>query len=229
MVLGVKQVLVKILAPVRCAQILPVVVCLICLFFSAQTWSRAGDYASGMQIWRSAIAENPDNDRAMQALIGLKRLESPPSSALPALAEALRVAEQTNVVPTVALGRLGEQYVEQGQSERAINLLKRAIRLDEQHFSEGYRGARRNKERAGIHVNMGLALASMGELSGAVEQVNEAFLFADGSADARALAGSLSLQVGDIEAANDHFQRALELRPGWKDVEADLERIRQLQ
>jgi tetratricopeptide (TPR) repeat protein len=80
-----------------------------------------------------------------------------------------------------------------------------------------------------MHVNMSLALMSLGKLSQALDQINEAFVFADGSADARALAGSLSLQTGDMNAAEQHFQRALELRPGWEEVEADLDRIRQLQ
>jgi Flp pilus assembly protein TadD len=79
-----------------------------------------------------------------------------------------------------------------------------------------------------MHVNMSLSFASVGQISEALAHINSAFQFADGSADARALAGSLSLQAGDIAAAENHFQRALELRPGWKDVEADLERIRQL-
>jgi Flp pilus assembly protein TadD len=80
-----------------------------------------------------------------------------------------------------------------------------------------------------MHVNMGVAFASLGQIFEALEHVNRSFLFTDGSADARALAGSLSLQVGDIASAEDHFHRALELRPGWKDVEDDLDRIRQLQ
>jgi hypothetical protein len=229
MVVGIRKMLTLIHGPVQSARILPVLVGLICLLFSVRTWSRAGDYGSRVQIWRSAAAENPDNDRALQNLIDATRKESPGQSMIPVLQETLRVAEQTNIVPTVALGRLGEQYAELGDSDKAMSLLTRAFMLDDQYFFEGYRGPKRNAERFGMHVNMCLALASVGRLSEALEHVNQAFLFADGSADARALAGSLSLQVGDIEAAEDHFQRALELRPGWKDVEADLERIRQLQ
>ena len=198
------------------------------LLFATRTWVRSSDYASGTRIWRSAIAENPDNDRAVQNLIDATRKESPESSILPVLDQALQAAEESGIVPTVALGRLGEHYTERGESERAIGLLSRAMRLDEQHFFEGYRDARRNSERFGMHVNMSLALASLGQISEALVYMNSAFQFADGSADARALAGSLSLQAGDIAAAEHHFQRALELRPGWKDVEADLERIRQL-
>jgi tetratricopeptide (TPR) repeat protein len=196
---------------------------------AARTWLRAADYATGITIWRSAIVENPDNDRAMQALIGLSREQDPPQSAVPLLSQALRVAEQSGIVPTVALGRLGELYAEAGEPEKALLFLMRAIRLDDQHFFFGYRGPRRNSERFGMHVNMSLALMSLGKLSQALEQINEAFVFADGSADARALAGSLSLQTGDMNAAEQHFQRALELRPGWEEVEADLDRIRQLQ
>jgi tetratricopeptide (TPR) repeat protein len=79
-----------------------------------------------------------------------------------------------------------------------------------------------------MHVNMSLAFGSTGQISEALEHGNRALLFSDVSADARALAGSLSIEAGDIASAKEHFQRALELRPGWKEVEADLERIRQL-
>ena len=145
---------------------------------------------------------------------------------LPVLLDALHSAEESGIVPTVALSRLGEQYAESGEPEKAVSVLERAIRLDEQYFLEGYRGARRDRERFGMHVNMGLALASLGQLSLASDHLNRALSFADNSADARALAGSLSLQIGELKTAADHFERALELRPGWKDVEEDLERIR---
>jgi len=227
-VIGLRQLLVRIREPRRRTRVFMTLVGTAGIALAARTWLRAADYATGTAIWRSAIVENPDNDRAMQALIGLSREQSPPQSPMPLLNEALRVAEQSGIVPTVALGRLGELHAEAGEPEQAIRLLGRAIRLDEQRFSEGYRGARRNTERSGMHVNMSLSFASLGQISEALTHINSAFLFADGSADARALAGSLLLQTGDIAAAENHFQRALELRPGWKDVEADLERIRQL-
>ena len=228
LVWGLRTILNRLQGPLQTARFLPWVVCVICLLFSARTWVRAGDYCSGMQIWRSAIAENPDNDRAMQGVIGHAREESPGRPVLSVLSAALRAAEETGVVPTVALGRLGEQYAELGESQRAINLLTRAIRLDDQYFFDGYRGGRRNSERFGMQINMGLALASLGQLPDALEQIGQAFLYGD-SADARALAGSLALQIGETAEARGHFERALELRPGWKDVEADLERLRPLQ
>jgi tetratricopeptide (TPR) repeat protein len=227
-ILCLRRLLNRIQDPQRSAKVFMTLVGLAGIALAARTWLRAADYATGTAIWRSAIVENPDNDRAMQALIGLSREQSPPQSPMPLLNEALRVAEQTGIVPTVALGRLGELHVEAGEPEKAIRLLGRAIRFDNQRFSEGYRGARRDTERSGMHVNMSLAFASLGQIAEALAHINSAFQFADGSADARALAGSLSLQGGDIVAAENHFQRALELRPGWKDVEADLERIRQL-
>lgn len=228
-VISLRQLLLRIQDPRKAARVFMTLVGIAGIALAARTWFRATEYATGFTFYRSAIMENPDNDRAMQALIGLSREQSPPQSAMPFLQEALRVAEQSKIVPTVALGRLGELCAEAGEPEQAIHFLSRAIRFDEQHFLEGYRGARRNRERAGMHVNMGVAFASLGQIFEALEHVNRSFLFTDGSADARALAGSLSLQVGDIASAEDHFHRALELRPGWKDVEDDLDRIRQLQ
>ena len=229
LVVTISRILNRLIGSEKSARYVLVLIGGIGFLFSVRTWFRAEDYRSGIETWRSAIEVNPDNDRAVQNLIDATRKESPETSIVPVLDEALRTATETGIVPTVAFGRLGEQYAQLGEAEKAISLLSRAIRLDEQHFSEGYRGSRRNTERFGMHVNMSVALASIGQLPKAIGHINQAFRFADGSADARALAGSLSLQAGDVKTAEEHFQRALELRPGWKDVEADLERIRQLQ
>ena len=227
-VLGLQSLLTRLHGPLQSKRVFSILVGVFCILLAARTWVRASDYRSGIQIWRSAIAENPDNDRAIQNLIDATREESPELSIMPVLKQALKTAEANSIVPTVVFGRMGEQFAQAGDSIQAIKVLRQAIRLDDRHFFSGYRGARRHSERFGMHVNMGLALASQGQFPAAQEQINQAFRYGD-TADARALCGSLSVQVGEIAEARLHFQRALELRPGWKDVESDLERLRQLQ
>jgi hypothetical protein len=228
LVFGLQRLFLRLHGSRQASRGFPVIIGILCVLLSARTYSRAADYASGIQMWQSAIQENPDNDRAIQNLIDAVRDESPESSIVPVLNEALNACEERGIIPTVVLGRIGEQFAQSGESDKAIKVLSQAIQLDDQHFFTGYRGPRRNGERFGMQINMGLALASLGQLPDALKQIGEAFLYSD-SADARALAGSLALQLGDTTLARGHFERALELRPGWKDVEADLERLRQLQ
>ena len=224
---GLQTVLLRLHGPLESKRIFTIVVGAVCVLLATRTWVRAGDYGSATRIWSSAIAENPDNDRAIQNLIDATRKEAPASSIMPVLNQALKTAESNGIVPTVVLGRMGEQFAQEGESAKAIKVLSEAIGLDDRYFFNGYRDARRNTERFGMHINQGLALASEGNLTAALEQINRAFRHSD-SADARALCGSLAMQSGQMPEARLHFQRALELRPGWKDVEADLERLSQL-
>ncbi len=228
LVFGLQRLFVRLHGPRQASKIFPAIIGIVCVLSSVRTCSRAADYASGIQMWQSAIQENSDNDRAIQNLIDAVRDESPESSIVPILKQALNACEENGIIPTVVLGRMGEQLAQSGESEKAIKVLRQAIQLDDEHFFTGYRGPRRNGERFGMQINMGLALASLGQLPDALEQIGQAFLYGD-SADARALAGSLALQLGETSVARGHFERALELRPGWKDVQADLERLRQLQ
>jgi hypothetical protein len=227
-VFGLQRLFVRLHGHGQASRIFPVIIGILCVLLSARTSSRAADYASGIRMWQSAIQENPDNDRAIQNLIDAVRDESPESSIIPILNQALNACEENGIIPTVVLGRMGEQFAQSGEFDKAIVVLTQAIQLDDQYFFTGYRSPRRNGERFGMQINMGLSLASLGQLPAAVEQIGQAFRYGD-SADARALAGSLSLQLGDTTVARSHFERALELRPGWKDVEADLGRMRQLQ
>ena len=227
LLLALQKVLMRLHGPLQSTRIFTIVAGAICVLLATRTWIRAGDYGSATRIWTSAIAENPDNDRAIQNLIDATRKEAPTSPIMPVLYQALKTAESNGIVPTVVLGRMGEQFAQEGESAKAIKVLSEAIGLDDRHFFNGYRDARRNTERFGMQINLGLALASQGNLIAALEQINRAFPHSD-SADARALCGSLAMQCGQISEARLHFLRALELRPGWKDVEADLERLSQL-
>ena len=201
---------------------------LIAAMLAFRTWFRAHEYSTAVNMFTQVVFENPDNDRGFKCLIDATRDENRREVLMPLLLKAEHIAKERGIIPAVVLGRIAEQYAENGDATRAIKLLSQAIQLDENHFFEGYREHRRDEERSGMEVNMGLAYASLGQLDESLRHLNLAFEFSDGSAEARAIAGSFSVQAGDINSAENHFQRAIELRPGWKEVEADLERIRQL-
>jgi protein O-mannosyl-transferase len=206
-------------------RVFPAAICGLALLFSLRTWHRAHEFQSGTTIWSSAVRMNPDNDRAIQNLIDASRAENRENELIPFLKRARRAAELRGIVPIVLVARLGELTAKRGDPGQAVVYLQEAIQLDERHFYRGYRASRRSYERFAMEINLGLALAALGSLHEARRHVEFAFEFADSSADARALAGSLAADTGDPTAARKHFTRALELRPNWQDVQQDLDRL----
>jgi Tfp pilus assembly protein PilF len=83
------------------------------------------------------------------------------------------------------------------------------------------------QEFASHHISLALALMQVGQSSPAAEHLRQSFAISDVSPDARAIAGDLAWQMGDSNEAIEHFERALQLRPQWPDVQTQLERIRQ--
>ena len=228
-VLLLRSVLRKLFGETGSERALIPIVGLLVLLLAFRTRIRAEDYTSGVRMWTAAVMENPDNDRAIQNLIGFAREVRRERAILsPVLRDALKVAKDRAIVPTVVLGRIGEQFAFSGQPQEAIGVLSQAISLDDRHFFKGYRDTRRMHERAAMQVSLGLALAAIGRPLDALSAVNASFEYNIGSADARAFAGSLSMQLGDLTSARYNFEQALSLKPGWVDVEADLARLEQI-
>jgi hypothetical protein len=70
-VIGLRRLLVRIKDPRKSSFVFMTIVGIAAMLLAVRTWFRAADYATGVAFYRSALLENPDNDRAMQALIGL--------------------------------------------------------------------------------------------------------------------------------------------------------------
>jgi hypothetical protein len=188
---------------------------------------RAMDYSSGMNLWKAAILENPENDRAIQNLIEHSFREKRETEVLPFLRKLSARLTVERRESWVVLARLAEQQLKAGDFVSARRNLRQAFALEELE-TPGSDINRRKNCLAAMHVNMAICKLSENDPASAERYLESSFDLHDSFADARALAGSLARDRGDIATSEDHFQRALELRPGWKDVEADLERLRQL-
>ena len=57
-------------------------------------------------------------------------------------------------------------------------------------------------------------MASQGNFSGAAEQFRDAVRLNPQDADAEANLGSALAQLGELQEAKSHFERALQLKPG---------------
>ncbi len=195
------------------------------IVLGARTYIRAADYASGVALWSGAVAVSPDNDRAIQNLMHAVGPEHEAQVIIPQLLSAIENCEQLGLNPRVPLQRLGELLVRAREFEQAAPFLQRAIELDEQTKGRGYRDLHRDRDRAAAHVNLALVHASKNDLNSGYLDLTAAIEHIDDDPNTRAIAGDFAKQLGRIEEARQHFQRALELRPQWPQVAADLEQL----
>ncbi len=192
------------------------------IVLGSRTYIRAADYASGETLWSGAVAISPDNDRAIQNLMHAVGPAREAEVIIPQLVAAIKNCEQTGLNPRVPLQRLGELLVRAHAPEQAEPILRRVIDLDEQSKGQGYRDLHRDRDRAAAHVNLALVLAAKGDLEAAYSSILSAIEHFDTDANSHAMAGDFARQLARNNAAREHFQRALELRPQWPQVMEDL-------
>lgn len=196
------------------------------LLLASCCYLRATDYSTGMKLWAAAVVENPDNDRAIQNLIDASRIENHELDVLPFLNDLNRKLKEQDRESWVLLARLAEQQIQNGDPDSARKNLLRAFQLAER-FTVIKRDPRLARNLAGMQVNMALCELSGNEPRAAMRYLELAFATQDSSAEARALAGALARDRGDHESAIVHFRRALALKPGWSEVQRDLQAVEQ--
>jgi len=103
-----------------------------------------------------------------------------------------------------ALHLLGTLHAQTGRLTSAVDLLRRALRLDP-----------RNAE---IHNNLGLALYGVGEIAAAVAAFREAVRLNPRYPEALNNLGDLLREAGDVDAAVAHLETALRVRPHYPEA-----------
>jgi tetratricopeptide (TPR) repeat protein len=152
-------------------------------------------------------------DRSSEAITwyeeGLRRLPSSSAArrhyaaalmATGRASSAIRVLEGVAQPDAVTLNQLGSAYLTSGELEKAIETLRRALRLD--------------PDLAEIHVNLGNALFRKRDAQGATEALRSAVRLNPGSAAAHSNLGSLLAATGGFDDARRHFETAIRLEPG---------------
>ena len=195
------------------------------MVLGARTFIRAADYASGVQLWSGAVAISPDNDRAIQNLMHAAGPDYEVQVVIPLLLDAVENCERLRLNPRVPLQRLGELLVRASAFDKAEPILARAIDLDELSKGQGFRDQHRDRDRAAAHVNLALTLAAKNDLNAAYSSISSAIEHFDHDANTRAMAGDFASQLGRTDEAKKHFKRALELKPQWPQVSADLAKL----
>lgn len=164
----------------------------------------AGRLAPAEQLYRDALARDPDNIEALH-LLGLVRLQQGEvAAALPLLEQAARRA------PGVAdyHNRLGAALAAAGRADDAIAAYRQAIACQADHPE--------------AHNNLAILLAATGQRQAAIEAYRTALATNPDFAEAHnglAVALAEDAQFGDAEF---HYRRALACNPAYVEAGANL-------
>ncbi len=187
------------------------------------THHRAGQYASAVTLWESALQLNPNNPRAAQNLSHAAVQEGRGEELIGRYVTLVN-SSHPRMVSSVVMGRLGEELLKAGRIDDAYDVLRRAVDDDPtpELLENQYLGPVVAEDIAGHRINLALALAAKGRADEALRRLDEAFAIDDSLAQPRAIAGDIAARSGRPDEATVHFRRALELQPGWPEVERQL-------
>jgi tetratricopeptide (TPR) repeat protein len=162
---------------------------------TAGTWRRNGDYRSAISIWRSAVAANPNNPRALTNLGTAIRVEGN----LPEAAHLFRTALEIDEKFGPAHYNLGDVLLETGMIGDAIR-----------HFQEAIHAEPRDVQ---ARIALGELLEDRGRSGEAFEHYRAAAAVRPRSVPILNKLGVAFAQVGDFEIAENQFRAAAELDP----------------
>ena len=229
----------------RCMHGLGVVVL---VTLGAVTWRQAGIYRNQITFFRHVIAHNPDARDAHYNLGRELVIEGRPEEAL----GLLRIAVERRPDSAAARTNLGRALLLLGRYEEAESELRRAVDLEprnkvfflnmgEAHRYQGehelalasYRKALEiDPDYALAHAGSGDALLNLGRHREALEVLERGATLpqkARSEGATQYLIGRTRLELDQIDRAEEHFQRALDIFPQDANPLHDLARIRMFQ
>ena len=163
------------------------------LFELANAYQKANRTAEAITWYEAGLRREPSSSVARRnyaaALMAAGRASS-----------AIQVLEGVRQPDAVTLNQLGSAYLAAGELEKAIEALRRALRLD--------------PDITEVHVNIGNALFRRRDAQGAIGALRSALKLSPGSSAAHSNLGSVLAVTGDFGGARMHFETAIRLDPG---------------
>jgi tetratricopeptide (TPR) repeat protein len=190
---------------------------------------KAGDVRGAMELYRKAVALNPDNADAHAFLGGLLTDQGQLQEAQRHLERALQLDSNHSV----AHYNLGNALAKERRHEQAIESYERAIKLDPKNskarnnlgvvliglgrIAEALQVLREavaaDPGSADAHDNLGHALSKLGRRDEAIREWLEALRLGGDLFETRRNLGIALLEEGDFDAAAEHLARAHGLNP----------------
>lgn len=174
------------------------------LAFGWLTTRRTGDYRTAVGIWRTTVAEVPDNPRAHYNLGVLLQRRHQTDAAAAQFHDALRLKPDY----ADAHNNLGSILFQQGHVRAAVAECERAVEIE--------------PKLAVAHYNLGRALYQLGRGAEAIAQYEAAIRLKPEYVDAIENLGAALLKGGRTKEAIAHLQEALRLAPKEADLHYNL-------
>jgi tetratricopeptide (TPR) repeat protein len=196
-------------AALRVLPAVPQLVAAVAVLLPLGAWARVeiGHYADSEQIWRHALASDPDNFMAHNNLgVELER-QGRASESEDHYREAVRL--HPSYPP--ARSNLGNALARRGDYAEALPHFELALRRQPQLTEAQY--------------NLGLTLAHLGRYEEAAEHYREALRLTPGYAVAHYSLGALLVGLAHEPEGLGHLRRAVALEPSWAEPRAMLARL----
>ncbi len=165
---------------------------------------QAGNHAMAEQLYRQAIAQDPQRAEAWH-LLGALYLQAGQA------AEAVRLitrAIQLQPADSGFFSNLGTAYSLLGQHDEAVTCLRRAVQLAPQSTT--------------AHYNLGTALAQQGRHEEAVASFRHAIAANPESAEAHYNLGNSLRELGQLPEAESAYREAIRARPDYLKARVNL-------
>lgn len=204
--------------------------------------ARTEVYRSPVAIWEGAVDAVPDNHRAWTnlgiALASIGRVDD----AIERFQHALDIRPDS----PPALYNMGNALASQGRLDEAIDCYRRTIaarpQAAEAHYNMGVALGRQNKlddaaaafraaldirpDDAETHYHLAVALRSLDRTQEAIGHARRATQADPSNPNAHYLLGVLLAGDGNVTEAAFHFSRAALLRPGWREPQRQLDKLK---
>jgi len=159
----------------------------------AGAYARSGRHEAAIPYYEEALRRDPHDPAA-------RRNYAAALTSLGRLAEAANALEPAEPGDAVTLNALGAAWLNLGRFDRALAVLRRALRND--------------ADLPEIYANLGTALLRSGDLSAAAGAFQSALRASPASTAAHSNLATIFQKQGDFEQAEYHFKKAI-----WSDPE----------
>lgn len=187
--------------------------------FAIRSSIRARDYASSMQVWRSALMVDGDNARAAQNFVASMQESDLESGISYELKSLIVYADMRGQRIDALAHQLAKVHLRRAEPEVAFPILAEVAKRSTP--VENLITDRQRREVGERWFDLAVASFQFGRGADGVRAIQQTLLATPNDPFAHAMAGDLYEAVGNQEAANRHWQLAQELAPdSWEEADA---------
>jgi Flp pilus assembly protein TadD len=159
------------------------------------SWKQATVWRDSRSLWLHALAVNPRNDTAHNALAAVALRENQVDEAIFHARNALEIRPDS----PDAHNQLGQAFLSKRRDAEARAEFQRVIAI--------------SPNRPRVHYNLGTLLLAAGEFDDALAQFQEEIKIQPAFVEAYANLGTALVRKGELDEALAYFQKAMELDP----------------